>query len=179
MTARDDALAVVEGWVARYADEASPEHVEGVAAERVLDDAGEVTPAWAITLPGERKLKTVASVRVGEKSLGVIAFVVRNPDENHAAVYRMLLRRNLDLPGLAYAIDDSGDVYLTGRAPVQGVTNTWFDEAMGAVLQASDGIFNEVLAKGFLTAMQTEWDWRTSRGESTRNLEAFRHLLAD
>ena len=47
----------------------------------------------------------------------------------------------------------------------------------GTVLQASDGIFNEVLAKGFLTAMQTEWDWRTSRGESTRNLEAFRSVL--
>ncbi|WP_374928040.1 YbjN domain-containing protein [Kytococcus sedentarius] len=177
--AREAALQVVQRWVERHADEGSPEHVEGVAAERVLDDDGRPTGAFAITLPGERKLKTVVSVRVGEKSLGLIAFVVRNPDENHGAVYRMLLRRNLDLPGLAYAIDDTGDVYLTGRAPVQGVTDTWFDEAMGAVLQASDGIFNEVLAKGFLTAMQTEWDWRTSRGESTRNLEAFRHLLVD
>jgi hypothetical protein len=25
--------------------------------------------------------------------------------------------------------------------------------------------------------MQREWDWRVSRGESLRNLEAFRHLL--
>jgi hypothetical protein len=25
--------------------------------------------------------------------------------------------------------------------------------------------------------MKKEWDWRISRGESTRNLEAFRHLL--
>lgn len=173
------ALDVVDRWVALHADPASPEHVEGVEAERLVDDDGRPTGAWVITLPGERKLKTVVSVRVGEKSLGLIAFVVRNPDENHVAVYRMLLRRTLDLPGLAYAIDDSGDVYLTGRTPVRGVTDTWFDEAMGAVLQASDGIFNEVLAKGFLTAMQTEWDWRTSRGESTRNLEAFRHLLAD
>lgn len=142
-------------------------------------DLGAREREFVVTLPGEKKLKTVVSLVVGDRTLKAMAFVVRNPDENHAAVYRMLLRRTLDLPGLAYAIDDSGDVYLTGRTPVRGVTDTWFDEAMGAVLQASDGIFNEVLAKGFLTAMQTEWDWRTSRGESTRNLEAFRHLLAD
>jgi hypothetical protein len=30
---------------------------------------------------------------------------------------------------------------------------------------------------GFLDAMRREWDWRVSRGESTRNLQAFRHLL--
>lgn len=179
MTARDDAVAVVERWVAQHADPASPEHVPGVEAERVHDDAGQATGAWALTLPGEKKLKTVVSVRVGERSVGLVAFVVRNPDENHEQVYRMLLRRTLELPGIAYAIDDAGDVYLTGRAPVEGVTDRWFDETLGAVLQASDGIFNEVLAAGFLTAMQAEWDWRTKRGESTRNLEAFRHLLAD
>jgi hypothetical protein len=30
---------------------------------------------------------------------------------------------------------------------------------------------------GFLESMKKEWAWRTSRGESTRNLDAFRHLL--
>ena len=27
--------------------------------------------------------------------------------------------------------------------------------------------------------MRKEWAWRVSRGEPTRNLEAFRHLLED
>ncbi|SNC73639.1 Putative sensory transduction regulator [Kytococcus aerolatus] len=174
---RAAAVAVVEAWVAAYADPSSPEHVEGVAAERIVDDAGRDIPVWAITLPGERKLRTVVQVRVGERSVGVIAFVVRNADENHEAVHRLLLRRNLGLPGIAYAVDDSGDVYLVGRAPLAGATETWLDETLGAILQASDGIFNEVLALGFRSAMQAEWDWRLSRGESTRNLEAFRHLL--
>ena len=35
------------------------------------------------------------------------------------------------------------------------------------------------LAIGFLTSMRKEWAWRVSRGESTRNLDAFRHLLED
>ena len=42
---------------------------------------------------------------VGDRTLSVSAFVVRNPDENHEAFYRCLLRRNLRLPGVAYAVD--------------------------------------------------------------------------
>jgi len=32
---------------------------------------------------------------------------------------------------------------------------------------------------GFLESMRREWRWRVERGESTRNLEAFRHLLEE
>jgi hypothetical protein len=132
---------------------------------------------FVVSLPGEKKLTTVCSVVVGEQSLSVSAFVVRNPDENHAAVYAYLLGRNLRLPGLAYAIDSSGDVYVTGRVPLQGVSTEYLDQIFGVVLEASDGAFNELLAMGFLESMKKEWAWRTSRGESTRNLDAFRHLL--
>lgn len=131
------------------------------------------------TLPGEHKLRTVCSLLVGERALSVQAFVVRNPDENHEAVYRHLLRRNLRLPGLAYAIDGSGDVYVTGRLPLAGVDEQALDELLGAVLAASDEPFDEVLALGFLTSMRREWAWRTSRGESTANLARFRHLLEE
>jgi hypothetical protein len=130
-----------------------------------------------VTLPGEKKLTTLCSVVVGEQSLSITAFVVRNPDENHEAVYAYLLRRNLRLPGLAYAIDKSGDVYVTGRVPLQGVSAAYLDQIFGVVLDAADGAFNELLAMGFLASMKKEWAWRNSRGESTRNLEAFRHLL--
>ena len=114
---------------------------------------------------------------VAEQSLSVSAFVVRNPDENHEAVYRYLLRRNLRLPGLAYAIDTAGDVYLTGRVPLAGVDAAYLDQLLGVVLDAADGAFNELLALGFLESMKKEWAWRVSRGESTRNLDAFAHLL--
>jgi hypothetical protein len=132
---------------------------------------------FVVTLPGEKKLKTVCSVVVGEQSLSISAFVVRNPDENHAAVYAYLLRRNLAMPGLAYGIDKSGDVFVTGRVPLAAVDAAYLDQIFGVVLDAADGSFNELLALGFLESMKKEWAWRISRGESTRNLEAFRHLL--
>jgi hypothetical protein len=130
-----------------------------------------------VTLPGEQKLKTVCSVVVGDQLLSISAFVVRNPDENHQAVYAYLLRRNLKLPGLAYAIDKSGDVFVTGRVPLEAANAAYLDQIFGVVLDAADGAFNELLAMGFLESMKKEWAWRNSRGESTRNLEAFRHLL--
>ncbi|GGB81036.1 hypothetical protein N798_00460 [Knoellia flava TL1] len=132
---------------------------------------------FVVTLPGEKKLRTVVSLVVGDSDLSVSAFVIRNPDENHEEFYRSLLRRNLRLPGLAYAIDGSGDVYVTGRVPLAGVDADRLDQVLGVVLEAADAPFNELLVIGFLTSMQKEWDWRVSRGESLRNLEAFRHLL--
>jgi len=130
-----------------------------------------------VTLPGDKKLKTLCSLLLGEQSLSISAFVVRNPDENHAAVYAHLLRRNLRMPGLAYGIDKAGDVYVTGRVPLAGVSAEYLDQIFGVVLEAADGAFNELLAMGFLESMKKEWAWRSSRGESTANLDAFRHLL--
>src|SRR6476619_6726539 len=158
------------------------EQVEA-AVRAFLDDAG---LEWelggrpgelVVTLPGDKKLRTVCSLVVTEQSLSVSAFVVRNPDENHEAVYRYLLRRNLRLPCLAYAIDKTGDVYVTGRVPLAGVDAAYLDQILGVVLDAADGAFNELLALGFLESMKKEWAWRVSRGESTRNLQAFAHLL--
>jgi hypothetical protein len=131
------------------------------------------------TLPGEHKLSTTVSLLVGQHSLSASAFVVRHADENHEEVHRWLLRRNARLPGIAFALDADGDVYLVGRLPLDAVTTQSLDALLGAVLETADGSFDTLLAMGFLTSMKREWAWRTSRGESTRNLEAFRHLLED
>ncbi len=130
-----------------------------------------------LTLPGEKKLTTLVSLVVRDRTTSVSAFVIRNPDENHEAFYRHLLRRNLRMPGLAYAIDTSGDVYVKGEVPTPAVDAAYLDRLLGVVLHAADSPFNELLTLGFLSSMKKEWAWRVSRGESTRNLDAFRHLL--
>lgn len=149
--------------------------LEAVAAAE-LEHTRHGATVVEVDLPGERKLRTTTRLEVGRHSLGVHAFVARNPDENHEGVYRWLLERNLKLYGVAFAIDSAGDVYLDGRLPLHSVTADEVDRLLGAVLSASDDSFNTILELGFASSIRKEWAWRESRGESTKNLAAFEHL---
>jgi hypothetical protein len=56
------------------------------------------------------------------------------------------------------------------------VTPEEIDRLLGSILEAADGSFNTLLELGFASAIRREYEWRVSRGESTRNLDAFTHL---
>jgi hypothetical protein len=142
-----------------------------------LDATEPIAGTFLFDLPGERKLATPCRLVVGEHGVEVHAFVCRNPDENHEGVYRWLLGRNLRLYGVAFAIDHNGDIYLDGRLSHESVTTAEIDRLLGAVLTYSDESFNTILELGFATSIRKEWDWRIKRGESTRNLEAFKGWL--
>ncbi len=131
---------------------------------------------FVVTLPGTRKQKTTCSLVVGEHALTVQAFVARHVDENQETVYRWLLERNLRMYGVSFAIDQLGDIYLAGRLPLSSLDEEELDRILGSVLEYADGSFNTILELGFASAIKREWEWRISRGESTANLEAFRHL---
>nr|WBO78813.1 YbjN domain-containing protein [Streptomyces sp. SBE_14.2] len=131
---------------------------------------------YVLKLPGTRKLSTTVSLRLGRHSLSLNAFVIRHPDENESGVHRWLLERNLKLYGVSYAVDQLGDVYVTAKLPLSAVTAEELDRLLGQTLEAADGAFNTLLELGFASAIRKEYGWRVSRGESTRNLDAFKHL---
>jgi hypothetical protein len=134
-------------------------------------------PGLIVELPGERRLKTNTILSIGEHSVRVEAFVCRKPDENFEGVYKFLLKRNRRLYGVAYTIDNVGDIYLVGRMALDSVTPDEIDRVLGQVLEAVDADFNTLLELGFRSSIQKEWAWRVSRGESLKNLEAFEHLI--
>ncbi len=136
-------------------------------------------PGLVVVLPGERKLTTNTILTIGEHSVRVEAFVCRKPDENHEGVYRYLLRRNRRLYGVAYTLDNTGDIYLVGRMALASVTSEEVDRVLGQVLEAVDADFNTLLELGFRTSIQREWEWRVARGESLKNLRAFEHIIED
>ena len=133
--------------------------------------------SFSLTLPGEKKLQTAVRLDVSTHALGVHAFVCRNPDENHARVYRWLLERNLRMYAVSFAVDHSGDIYLEARLPLAAVSDDELDRILGSVLANADESFNAILELGFASSIRKEWEWRISRGESTRNLDAFRGWL--
>ena len=153
------------------------EHLSATEIEftEVASDTGETTFSFA--LPGERKLQTPVRLDVGRHALAVHAFVCRQPDEKHEVVYRWLLEKNLRLFGVAFALDHHGDIYLDGRLPLAVVTPDELDRLLGAVLTYADESFNTILELGFASSIRKEWEWLNLRGESTRNLDAFRGWL--
>lgn len=136
-------------------------------------------PGIVVELPGERRLVTNTILSIGEHSVRVEAFVCRKPDENFEGVYRFLLKRNRRLYGVAYTLDNVGDIYLVGRMALSAVTPDEIDRVLGQVLEAVDSDFNTLLELGFRSSIQKEWEWRVSRGESLKNLKAFEHLIED
>ena len=131
---------------------------------------------FSVSLPGTHKLSTECALEVGEYAVAVRAFVARRPDENQAAVYRWLLERNLRTYGVAFSLDAVGDIHLTGKLALAGVTRSEIDRWLGSVAEIADDSFNVILELGFADSIRREWVWRRSRGESTANLAAFRHL---
>ena len=153
-----------------------------VALKKVFEDGEleytEISPTSVmVEIPGEKKLSTPCRFDVGRHALEVHAFVCRKPDENFAGVYRWLLERNMKMYAVAFGLDSMGDIYLDARLPLAAATTEEIDRLLGAVLEYSDGSFNTILELGFASSIRKEWEWRVSRGEPTRNLEAFRGPL--
>jgi hypothetical protein len=151
--------------------------IESVSDERDLAWEATGEASYAVTLPGTHKLKTICNLIVGEHSLRVEAFVMRQPDEHREELWAWLLQRNARMYGVAFAIDGVGDIYLVGRVPLQAVTASELDRLLGAVLTYADESFDPMLEIGFGTAIRREWEWRVSRGEPLDNLRAFEHFV--
>src|SRR3546814_3715114 len=159
--------------------EANTQHRETIRtwlAENEIEFEETDSGMVSFALPGEKKLQTPVRIDVGEHALGIHAFVCRNPDENHEGVFRWLLEKNLRLFGVAFAVDRHGDIYLDARLPFSAVAD--LDQLLGTVLTTADESLNTILELGLAPSLRKGWEWRISRGESTKNLEAFRGWLA-
>ena len=75
MTAAEQAAATIRSFLA--------------SQELAFDEPS--VGVFAFALPGTQKLETPVRLQVGVHGLAIQAFVCRQPDENHEAVYRWLL----------------------------------------------------------------------------------------
>lgn len=160
-------------------DAPTVERIRDFLVDRDIESTLADGRTFVVQLPGEKRLKTACHLTVAKESVRIEAFVCRKPDEDFEKVYKYLLRRNRRMYQVAYTLDNTGDIYLVGRMPLVAVTEEELDRVLGQVLEAADHDFNIIIETGFHTAIRREWEWRVSRGESLRNLEAFRHLTED
>ena len=153
------------------------ETVDATLRESGLEYERPARQQFVVNLPGTRRLKTACWLSVGEHAMSVEAFVMRKPDENAEQVFRYLLEHNARMYAVAWSVDDSGDVYLTGKLPLAAVTPAEIDRVLGAVLEYADGSFNALLQLGFGSSIRREWAWRVKNNESLANLAAFEDFV--
>ena len=119
--------------------------------------------SYLVTLVGEHRLKTMTWLVVGEHSLRIEAFFMRRPDENEGETYRFLMQRNARMYGVAFSCDVLGDVFISGRVPLAGISADEVDRLLGCVLEYSDGTFDAAVQLGFSSSIEKEREWRAKR----------------
>jgi Putative bacterial sensory transduction regulator len=145
------------------ADIASPEEraacdaVIGSWAAARLAEAGAVVAVdhhpelgrWYLRLRGEEKDFVTVWLTIRQRTLQHEAQVMPAPEVNIEATYEYLLRRNLDLHQMRFALGAEDAVYLVGEVPVHGVTEDELDRIVGSSLAYVDDYFPTAMSIGF------------------------------
>ncbi|OWY59006.1 hypothetical protein B7486_76905 [cyanobacterium TDX16] len=100
-------------------------------------------------MSGEEKSTFTIWLTLGQRTLHHETYVMPAPEENHAAVYEQLLRRNRDLYGAAFVIGDEQAVYLVGRLANESVTRDELDRIVGSVYAYVERAFRPALRLAF------------------------------
>jgi hypothetical protein len=132
------------------------------AAELAVDEVAE--DRWLTMLAGDWKRTIPVLLDLGERHLKVTSLFAGRPDEGHEEVYRILLQRNQRSGPVHFALDDEGDLILTGAVPLAALDGRAVDELLGTVLTLADETFNQVLRAGFASYLDAEQRWRAKAG---------------
>ena len=76
------------------------------------------------------------------------------PEENHAAFYEHLLRRNLKLYGGAFAVGDEDAIFLVGQLDNSAVDEDELDRVLGSLYAWVEQCFRPALRIGFASRFQ-------------------------
>ena len=111
---------------------------------------------WFVRLKGEEKSTTTIWFTLRQRTLHYETYVMPAPEENHAAFYEHLLRRNLGLHGAAFAIGDEDAVFLVGRLPDHAVDEDEVDRILGSIYAWVEQFFRPALRIGFASRFRDE-----------------------
>lgn len=141
-TLADFELAIT-GWLVGFAD--------GNPAVEAIDrgEPGDAEPRWYVRLKGEEKEHLTIWLTLGQRTLQYETYVMPAPEENHAALYEFLLRRNEKLYGLAFCIGAEDAVYLRGQLGVHAFGRGDLDRILGSMFVTVERFFRPAMRIGY------------------------------
>lgn len=143
-------LDVIEARIEAWLQHQLTESPVVVAVDR--GEAGQ--RRWYVRLAGEDKEHTTVWLTLRQRALHVETYVMPAPEEDEAAFYAHLLRRNRTTHGLWFAIGEEEAVFLVGQLPLGAVDEAGIDRIIGSVYVYVERFFRPALSIGFATRMR-------------------------
>ncbi|MDH4168159.1 MAG: YbjN domain-containing protein [Acidimicrobiia bacterium] len=123
----------------------------------VVDGAGPDTEEperrWYLRVRGEDKDVFTIWFTLDQRTLAYESYVLAAPEENQAAVYEQLLRRNRGLYGPSFSIGSEDAIFLTGRMDLDHVDDESLDHLLGTIYATVEQSFRALLRLGFATRL--------------------------
>lgn len=132
--------ALIEGWLDR-------QRAENPLLAAVDREPGQLR--WYVRLRGEEKEFTTIWLTLGQRTLQYETYFMPAPEEHHAELYEFLLRRNLRLFGMRFAIGPEDAVYLAGQMPLVAVDEDELDRIVGATYAYAEQWFRPAMRIGY------------------------------
>ncbi|MDQ1439649.1 MAG: hypothetical protein QOK43_3278 [Acidimicrobiaceae bacterium] len=134
--------ALIDAWATRQLDE-SPV-VKAVDREPDPD-----VRRWYVRMAGEEKQTFTVWLTLREYTLHYESYFMPGPEENVEAVWEYLLRLNLRLFAMRFALGEEDAVYLVGQMPVGSVDEAELDRIVGSVFAYTEQFFRPAMRIGY------------------------------
>jgi hypothetical protein len=146
-------------------DAATPEELERFAAliDEWASGESEINPVvaaidfdaelrrWYVRLKGDEKSFTTVWLTLRQRTLHYETYFMPAPEENVEALYEYLLRANMRLFGMRFAIGLEDAVYLVGQMPLSALDADELDRIVGSSYAYSEQYFRPAMSIGFAT----------------------------
>jgi Putative bacterial sensory transduction regulator len=104
---------------------------------------------WFVRVLGEEKAVYSVWFHLQQRSLHFETYVMPAPEENAEQLYAHLLRRNIKLHGMAFAIGAEDAVFLLGQLPAEQITSDELDRVLGSVYAYVELCFRPAMRIGY------------------------------
>ncbi|HEY8525194.1 MAG TPA: YbjN domain-containing protein [Acidimicrobiales bacterium] len=140
--------ARIEAWLER-------QRTENPVVDAVVRDEESGERRWFVRVRGESKDVFTIWFHLRQRTLHYETYVMPAPEENHAAFYEHLLRRNLKLYGAAFAIGEEDAIFLTGQIANQCIDEDELDRILGSLYAWTEQFFRPALRIGFASRFKS------------------------
>lgn len=104
---------------------------------------------WYARLNGEEKTNFSVWLTLGQRTLSFETYFMPAPEENEAAVFEYLLRRNSKIFGAAFRIGSEDALYLGGQIDNDAIDEASLDRIVGSLYVYTEECFRPAMRLGF------------------------------